>query len=372
MNDNLTPAKRKTKIVFVQLGSPTEPTPRALRKFLKDFLGDPRVVDLNPYLWRVILNCFVLPLRPRKSAKLYQRIWDGHQFPLVSTTKRFTDKVRAKLKHLDPEGFVEVDHAFLLSKPYVSDVYDSWEQDVANGTGATKLLVIPLFPQYSESTIASGIDALGKEFKRRVKIPTFEVITNFHRSHAFIDSSVTKIDDAINRLRGDNIGIDSLVVSFHGMQKRRIVQKGDDYYRHCYETFRLIVDRLTSIPACNAVMCFQSRFGSEEWITPYTERVVEELVSAGKKNIAIYAPSFVTDCLETTDELGHELSLEVREWGGTLYTIDCLNADDQWCEDFAKFSLIQAEGSAQDREDIEYSLTQEAYSSMPKLEMKKH
>ena len=147
MTFNYTPPKRKTKVVFVQLGSPESPTPKALRKYLREFLGDPRLIDLNPWLWKIILNFFVLPFRPRKSAKLYERIWDGENFPLITNTKDFTEKVREYLEELDPEGYVEVNHAFLLSPPYVDEVYDSWEEDLRNGTGATKLMVIPMFPQ---------------------------------------------------------------------------------------------------------------------------------------------------------------------------------------------------------------------------------
>ena len=127
------------------------------------------------------------------------------------------------------------------------------------------------------------------------------------------------------------------------MQKRRIVEKGDDYYRHCYETFRLIVDRLTEIDADRAIMTFQSRFGREEWITPYTEQVVEELINHGHKELVLYAPSFVVDCLETTDELGHELRKEAEEWGGNIYPVECLNTDEQWCKDFALYTFTQAE-----------------------------
>ena len=144
MDNIYAPNKRKTKIVFVQLGSPSEPTPRALRKYLRKFLGDPRVVDLNPILWKIILNCFVLPFRPRRSAKLYARIWDGENFPLITNTEKFTEEVRREIGCLDPDGLVEVNHAFLLSPPYVSDVYDSWEEDLKAGTGATKLLVLSL------------------------------------------------------------------------------------------------------------------------------------------------------------------------------------------------------------------------------------
>ena len=362
--------KRKTKVVFVQLGSPEAPTPKALRKYLGEFLADPRVIDINPWVWKIILNCFILPFRPKKSAQMYARIWDGESFPLITNTADFTDQVREELKHLDPNGHVEVNHAFLLSPPYVHDVYDAWEEDVKNGTGATKLMVIPMFPQYSEATIASGIDALAKELGKRVKIPTFEVITNFHRTHAFIDNSAKKVDQRLKELADTGTKVDRLVVSFHGIQKRRVILKGDDYYRHCYETFRLIVDRLEHLQPDQAIMTFQSRFGSEEWITPYTDDVVETLIQEGHKNIVVCAPSFVVDCLETTDELGHELVKEAAEWGGNVYPVKCLNTDEQWCKDFAKYTFTQAEGSAQQKEDLEYALTAADYEAMPPLAMK--
>ena len=367
MHSNYIPPKRKTKVVFVQLGSPEAPTASALRKYLRNFLGDPRVIDLPAWKWKIILNCFVLPFRPAKSAKLYERIWDGKSFPLITNTENFTNNVREELQKIDPEGYVEVNHAFLLSPPYVDEVYDSWEEDLKNNVGATKLMVIPMFPQYSESTIASGVDALAKELSKRVKIPTFEVITNFHRTHAFIDNSVKQVDKRIAELKEEGVEIDRLIISFHGMQKRRIIEKGDDYYRHCYETFRLIVDRLEHLRPEQAVMTFQSRFGSEEWITPYTEEVVERLISEGKKELVVYAPSFVVDCLETTDELGHELVNEAKEWGGNIYPVECLNVNEQWCKDFAKYTFTQAEGSAQDKEDIEYQLQASDYVEMPSL-----
>ena len=369
MNPHFKQPKRKTKVVFVQLGSPEAPTPKALRKYLRDFLGDPRVIDINPWVWKFILNCFVLPFRPKKSAKLYARIWDGQSFPLITNTADFTDQVREALSKIDPHGYVEVNHAFLLSPPYVSDVYDSWEQDLKDGVGATKLLVIPMFPQYSESTIASGIDALAKELGQRVKIPTFEVITNFHRTRAFIDNSVRRLDAKLAELKHQGVNVDKLLLTFHGMQKRRVVEKGDDYYRHCYETFRLIVDRLEHLDSDKAMMTFQSRFGSEEWITPYTEQVVEQLIADGSKEIVVYSPSFVVDCLETTDELGHELVNEAREWGGNVHPVECLNVDEQWCRDFAEYTFTQAEGSAQDKENLEYRLEDDAYLEMPPLEL---
>jgi protoheme ferro-lyase len=153
------------------------------------------------------------------------------------------------------------------------------------------------------------------------------------------------------------------------MQKRRVVFKGDDYYRHCYETYRLIVDRLKHLKPEQTIMTFQSRFGSEEWITPYTEDTVEKLIEDGNKELMVYSPSFVADCLETTDELGHELAEDAKEWGGNVYPVECLNTNEQWCKDFAKYVLAQAEGSAQDKEDIEYQMKAEDYEHMPVLAM---
>jgi ferrochelatase len=363
------PSQRLTKVVFVQLGSPEEPTVPALRKYLREFLGDPRVIDLNPQLWKAILEGFVLPFRPQKSAALYARIWDGESFPLITNTKGFADGVRDALAQLDPKGYVEVNHAFLLSPPFVRDVYDSWERDLARNEGASKLIVIPMFPQYSESTTASGIDALAKELGKRVKIPTFEVITNFHRTHAFIDNSVRKIDAKLQSLRAAGTEPQHLILSFHGMQKRRVLTKGDDYYRHCFETYKLITDRLQQIAPENTVMTFQSRFGSEEWITPYLEDVVKKLIADGTTEIVVCSPSFVADCLETSDELGTELVKDAKEWGGNVYTVDCLNMDAEWCKDFARYTFTQAEGSAQDKEDLEYVLSAEDYADMPALRM---
>ena len=364
-----TPPKRKTKVVFVQLGSPEAPTPKALRKYLREFLGDPRLIDWNPFVWKIILNCFVLPFRPKKSAKLYERIWDGESFPLITNTVEFTEKVDKELSKIDKGGHVEVNHAFLLSPPYVHEVYDSWEEDLKKGVGATKLMVIPMFPQYSESTVASGIDSLAEELSKRVKIPNFEVITNFHRTHAFIDNSVRILDSKLHELKEKGIDVDTLLLTFHGMQKRRILEKGDDYYRHCYETYRLIVDRLENIQPEKTMMTFQSKFGSEEWITPYTEEVVEDLIKEGKKEIVVYSPSFVVDCLETTDELGHELVEDAKEWGGNVYPVECLNVNQQWCKDFAMYTFTQAEGSAQQKEDLEYQLEASDYEQMPQLTM---
>lgn len=356
----------KTKVVFVQLGSPKSPEVKDVRSFLKEFLADPRVVDINPILWWIILNLFVLPFRPARSAKLYRRIWDGKSFPLLTITRDFTLKVGSYLK--SPK--VEVNHAFLLSEPRVSEVWDNWEKDP---NPATKLKVIPMFPQYSESTIASGIDGLAHVIKSRVKIPEISIVTNFHTSKAFIDNSAAQIDTFLAKFKAEGKSIDRLLLTFHGIQKRRVTQKGDAYYLHCYETFFLLRARLKNIDKDKVTMTFQSRFGSEEWLTPYTEDTVVKLVKEGEKQLAVYSPSFVADCLETLDELGVELKHTAREEGGDIHFIPCLNDSDNWCRDFASFVENQCLADSDTREKDFYTLEKnnyEEFNQMSKEELK--
>lgn len=348
--------KRKTKVVLVQLGSPKSPKVSDVREYLREFLGDPRVVDINPLAWKLILNLFVLPFRPKRSAQAYSRIWEGDGFPLVRITNEFAAEVQ---KHVNSDE-IEVESAFLLSEPRVSDVWDKWERELDEAENpARDLFVIPMFPQYSESTIASGIDALGKEIGGRVRIPNLKIMTDFHKSKAFIDNSVRQINDYLKKWKDEGKNIDDFVISFHGIPKRRVIYKKDRYYQDCFETYKLIKDRVTEIESEKVHMTFQSRFGSEEWLTPYTDEYVTNLVEDGHKDIAVYCPSFVADCLETIDEIGDELQEEVEPIGGHIHFIPCLNTDEQWSKDFAKFIEVQVKGSMEEKDQVEYSLEKE-------------
>ena len=344
----------KTKVIFVQLGSPKSPKVSDVRAFLREFLADPRVVDINPIVWKIILHLFVLPFRPKRSAFLYSRIWDGQSFPLITITRAFTMRVRSFVT----SDQVEVNHAFLLSDPKISEVWDDWENDQFP---ATRLKIIPLFPQYSEATIASGIDALGGEIKKRVKIPEISVVTNFHMTKAYIDNSARQIDRFLEKFLQSGTKIDKLLLTFHGIQKRRINDKGDVYYRHCFETFFLIRERVTKIGHQNIQMTFQSRFGSEEWLTPYTENTVIELIKKGDKQLAVYSPSFVADCLETQDELAVELKETAKHHGGDIHFIPCLNDNEQWCRDFAQYVENQCLASAEQRANDFHLIAKDNY-----------
>ncbi len=218
--------KRKTKVVFVQLGSPKSLKTSDVRSYLREFLSDRRVIDLNPYFWKIILYLFILPFRPKESAKKYSRIYKNGEFPLMSITRAFTKKVRSFIK----SDSIEVEHAFLLSNPRVSDIWDKWEKEPLE-TRATHLKVIPMFPQYSESTTVSGLDGLSKEIEKRVLVPNISVMTSFHNSKAFIDNCVKNIDEYLAKFASEGHKIDKLMISFHGIQKRRVVEKKDPYYR---------------------------------------------------------------------------------------------------------------------------------------------
>lgn len=364
---------RKTKVVLVQLGSPKSPKVSDVREYLREFLGDPRVVDINPFVWKIILNLFILPFRPKKSAAIYSNIWDekNQTFPLISITESFAKKVE---KYLPEKGkdVIEINHAFLLSKPRVSDVWNSWEDDLESGDHpATRLLAIPMFPQYAEATIASGMDGFATELSGRVKIPPFEFFTDFHRAKCFIDCSVSQINNFLKKFKEEDGGTDALVLSFHGIQKRRVIEKGDVYHTHCFETYKLIKERVEGIDKDKIYMTFQSRFGSEEWLTPYTEDFCEELAENGDKRIAVYSPAFVADCLETVDELGRELQEDLEDAGGHVQLIPCLNDNDDWCEGFANLVYHHCESSREEVYQQYYYLDKDDYKELPEVKAEK-
>ncbi len=349
----------KIKVILGQLGSPKSTKVSDVREYLREFLGDPRVVDYNPVLWKVILNLFILPFRPKTSAQAYARIKTPEGFPLITNTEKVASALRPRL---DPN--LELNHAFLLSSPRASEVLDAWErEDVFER--AQRVLVLPQFPQYAESTIGSVVDALGGEFKKRVNLPSFTVVNSYHRSRAFIDHSVRKIRESLAR----NPQIQEVVISFHGIPLRRVLEKKDIYLLHCLETFELLKARLDlRIPVS---MYFQSRFGSEVWLGPYTDEAVLKKIEGGTKTVGVYCPSFVVDCLETTDEIGNELGHRVKDAGGALVHIPCLNSDPEWIADYARFINTYANGSEAERQELFYKIdVKERYKAVIKEQEK--
>lgn len=310
-----------TKIILVQLGSPRSPKVTHVRSYLKEFLLDPRVVDLNPIFWRVILYLFILPFRPFKSSKAYARIFDGKGFPLVTLTEKLKSALSLKLSSKS----IKVESAYLLCSPRVSEVVakEAFDQ-------RTPWIVLPMFPQYSSGTTASVFDQFEKVLKKYPVAPDLHMITTFHRFKSFIDAEVRLIEKHLKES-----GAETLILSFHGLPKQRVIEKGDPYYRYCYETYLLIKERLSSLHQERIHISFQSRFGKDEWLTPYTGQLAELLIKKGEKKIAVHSPSFLIDCLETLDELGHGLAGDVKRMGGELIFIPSLNDDPFWTEALA-------------------------------------
>lgn len=314
----------KTKVIIAQLGSPKSPSTSDVRQYLREFLADPRVVDLPRFTWLIILYLFVLPFRPKKSAHAYKYIWDGNSFPLVSITQSLVSKLRKKMP-VD----IEIDDCFLLSEPRLPSILKKWnEENVA--TRAQQVIVLPQFPQYSESTTASVFDTVGKAMAQQVVIPHLTFISNFHRLKSFIDLMVANIHTILEQ----DPSIDQLLISFHGVPTRRITQKKDLYYDHCLETFELMKNKI-NYPKDKIHLCFQSRFGSEEWLLPATNQLATKLAQDGAKKIAVSCPSFTVDCLETTVEIGIELKEELSIFGTNVILIPALNDFDEWVEELS-------------------------------------
>ena len=329
---------RKILALLVQLGSPKSPSTGDVKAYLRDFLGNPRVVDLPSWFWKPFLTLVVLPLRSPKSARLYQHIWDGKEFPLTKYTDSFSRKVDEYCR-----DSLAVRPCYLLSPREPEQALSHWAQRAEEWD---KILLVPQFPQYSDSTTASALDEWEKALANRQKTSPVEFIAfkNYHRLRSFIDLSAQKIDRAI-----ENDPVDGLVISFHGLPLKNILQKGDPYYLHCRETFELLRERVQSLPREKMYCTFQSRFGRGEWLGPATDDFVCERISQkGDHKLAVYAPSFVADCLETRDELGRELQHLAKESGGEILLVDCLNDDDDWAKAYGDYLLALTEGNGQD------------------------
>ncbi len=322
--------EKKTLVLLIQLGSPKSPEISDVRSYLRDFLSDRRVIDINPIVWKIILNCFVLPFRPKKSAALYKRIWDGESFPLLRNTEAFADKVNS---YTGPN--LEVRHGYLLSSPNFRELLEDWNK---RRDDYERIIVIPQFPQYAEATIASGYDVWNRALDDMVVIPSFEFVSHYHCLKAFIDLTAQKINREIKNYNNFEFPVKNLILTFHGIPLRRVLEKEDPYYQHSYETFELLKERITAVPKENIHLCFQSRFGSEVWLGPYTDEFAVNLIKEDpKQTIAVHSPSFVVDCLETIDELGTELTEEIEGHGGKNLFIGSLNSDDDWAESYAEY-----------------------------------
>ncbi|RXN43041.1 ferrochelatase, partial [Enterococcus faecalis] len=270
-----------------------------VRKYLKTFLSDRRVIKIHPIIWKPILNGIILNIRPKKSAKLYQKICTENGFPLLE----YTEKQMENLKNICPE--VEVTIGMSYSEPSIETALDTLLSKEIE-----ELNVIPMYPQYSGTTVGSVFDSVMNYFIKSDRIVDIKFIRSFYNNPQYIDYFSKKINEALNESP-----IDAIVFSYHGIPMS-YVKDGDNYPKECTKTTKLIMDKLGDI---RYYQTYQSKFGPSEWLKPATDDTLKKLPSKGIKNILIVAPGFVVDCLETIEELEHENRNYFLENGGEVY-----------------------------------------------------
>lgn len=308
-------------VLIAQLGTPDAPTPQALRRYLKEFLADPRVIELNRILWWIILNCIILVFRPKRSARLYKRIWTEDGSPLLSISRR---KV-AELSKLLPD--CEIALGMRYGSPSLASAIDS-----LISKGCRSIVLFPEYPQYSASTTGSTYDAVYERLLKERWVPTLRVVEPYYKSEQYLDALANSINRQLQEISNKP---ERLILSYHGIPQR-YSRNGDPYCCMCIETTNLLRPRI-NLPADRIIHCFQSRFGKEPWLQPYTDETIERLAKEGVKTIAVACPGFVVDCLETIDEIGTEAEELFKEHGGEhLHALTCLNNEEQWLKGCAE------------------------------------
>ena len=310
--------KPKIGILLINLGTPDATDYFSMRRYLKEFLSDPRVIELPKILWSPILNLFILTFRPSKSGKLYKSIWDNkkNQSPLRVNT----EKQAQNLKKVVKGSNIEIDWAMRYGNPSIKNKINNLVIK-----GCTKLLIFPMYPQYSATTTASVMDKVFESLQKLRWQPTIRTIAPYFDEKVYINNLVKSILAHVNKLSWKP---DALVCSFHGLPKKYFM-KGDPYHCHCVKTNRLVKERIGK-QLKDVEFCFQSRFGPQEWLKPYMNEKFKALIDKGYKKICMIAPGFSADCLETLEEIAIQGKEDFLEMGGTHYSyIPCLNSSEQ-------------------------------------------
>jgi ferrochelatase len=324
-------------VLIAQLGTPDAPTARALRPYLRQFLSDLRVIDYSPLIWQPILRGIILNTRPRRSARLYRRIWLEEGSPLLVYSERLVEGVQARLG----SGFC-VRLGMRYGSPSIESAIRAFETD-----GIDRIIVMPMFPQFSSTTTASIYDAVYRAaagrrcplfHERKRAVPTLRFIEPYYDHSAYIAAMR-------DHLRACFAGLDAppdkYIITFHGIPNRYI-KTGDPYRAQCERTAALLAEAM-GWGDDDWLICFQSRFGPEKWLEPYTDQTLESLAEHGVRRPLVFSPGFVTDCLETLDELGNEGRAQFAEGGGDpahYHLAPCLNASPAWID--AVTGLIEA------------------------------
>ncbi|MEO5702710.1 MAG: ferrochelatase [Gammaproteobacteria bacterium] len=301
---NTSPA---TGILITNLGTPDAPTREALQRYLGEFLWDPRVVDTQRFLWWLILHGVILRIRPARSARSYQKVWTEQGSPLLAISKRQAAALQVAL-NIKFNGPVVVALGMRYGNPSIATALQQ-----LRAANVRRLLVLPLYPQYSASTTGSTFDAVADVLKTWRWLPELRMINHYHDAPAYIDT----LANSIQEFREAHGASERLLFSFHGLPKRYLLL-GDPYHCECHKTARLVAERL-QLPVDRWQVTFQSRFGREEWLKPYTDHTLRDWAQAGVKSVDVICPGFSADCLETLEEVAMENRDIFLNAGGQSY-----------------------------------------------------
>lgn len=321
-----------TGILLTNLGTPDAPTAPALRRYLGEFLWDPRVVEIPRPLWWLILHGVILRVRPAKSAAKYATVWTEQGSPLLAISQRQAEGVRARLQRLP--GPVTVALGMRYGNPSIASALRE-----LRAAGVQRLLILPLYPQYSAATTASTFDAVAAELKSWRWLPELRMVTHYHDDPGYLDAVAARIRAAW----AEQPAGDKLLFSFHGLPKRNLLA-GDPYHCECHKTARLLAERL-HLPAERWQVAFQSRFGKAEWLKPYTSETLAQWGKAGVGSVDVVCPGFAADCLETLEEIEVENRDEFLHAGGKQYRyIPALNDDANHLDALTNLILTHTRG----------------------------
>ena len=302
----------KTGIILVNLGTPDSTSWWDVRKYLKEFLSDRRVIEVNPLIWKVILNLFILTFRPSKSAHAYKKIWmkENNESPLLF----FTRNQAHKLKAIIGNEKIIVDFAMRYGNPSIKSRLNILQKE-----GCENIVILPLYPQYAGATTATVCDEVYRSLMKMRWQPSLQIIPHYENEPIYIRALINSIEKKILEL---NWKPDLIISSYHGIPKTYF-EKGDPYHCYCHKTTRLMKEKFNKIEIQTT---FQSRFGPQEWLTPYTDKTLESLPGKGIKNLLVICPGFASDCVETLEEIniqGRESFL--KNGGKNFDLIPCLN-----------------------------------------------
>ena len=320
-------------VLLVNLGTPDTADAKGIRVYLREFLSDPRVIERQGLLWQTILNGIVLPIRSGRKAKDYLKIWNTEQneSPLKTITRGQSDKLGALLAGQN----VIVDWGMRYGNPSIKSRIDAL---VAQG--CDRILVMPMYPQYSASTSATVVDKVADALKTMRAQPTMRYVAPYCDDPAYIDALAVSIEQHLATL---SFKPETIIASFHGMPQSYIA-KGDPYQAHCVATAEALRRRM-GLNDKELMLTFQSRFGYEEWLQPYTDKTVERLAKEGVKRIAVITPGFSADCIETLEEIAQENAEIFHANGGTDFAaIPCLNDSDTGMEMLRRIVTRELQG----------------------------